>query len=66
MKKLKVFITRKIPDAGMDLLKKRFVVKIYPKDNAIPRKELEKGVKWCDALLCFFRNFDYCIFINWF
>ena len=52
MAKLKVFITRKIPDAGMDLLKKRFVVKIYPKDNAIPRKELEKGVKWCDALLC--------------
>jgi len=51
MIKLKVFITRKIPDAGMDLLKKRFVVKVYPKDNAIPRKELEKGVKWCDALL---------------
>ena len=51
MAKLKVFITRKIPDAGINLLKRKFIVKIYPKDNAIPRKELEKGVKWCDALL---------------
>lgn len=51
MIKLKVFVTREIPHAGIYLLKKKFIVKIYPKDNAIPRKELEKGIKWCDALL---------------
>ena len=51
MGKLKVFVTREIPHAGIDILKKRFIVKIYPKDNTIPRKDLEVGVKWCDALL---------------
>jgi len=51
MSKLKVFVTREIPSAGIDILKKKFIVKIFPKDNAIPRTELEKGVKWCDALL---------------
>jgi len=51
MAKLKVFISREIPNAGIDLLKKKFIVKVYPGANAIPKKELEKGVKWCDALL---------------
>jgi len=51
MARLKVFVTRQIPHAGIDLLKKKFIVKIYPKENAISREELEKGVKWCDALL---------------
>ena len=51
MAKLKVFVTRKIPEKGINLLKKKFDVKVYPKDNAISRKELEQGVKWCDALL---------------
>ena len=50
--KQKVFITRKIPDPAIPLLKKHFQVKVYPKDEKIPRKELLKGVKWCDALLC--------------
>ncbi len=51
MSKPKVFITRKIPDAGIKLLKECCEVKIYSKDQIIPRKELLKGVKWCDALL---------------
>jgi len=51
MAKLKVFVTREIPHAGLDLFKKNFIVRIYPKDNTITRRELEKGVKWCDALL---------------
>ena len=50
--KPKVFITRKIPEAGIELLRKSCIVKIYPKETAISRKELIKGVKWCDALLC--------------
>jgi len=51
MSRPKVFITRKIPDAGLKLLKKCCDVRIYSKDQIIPRKELLKGVKWCDALL---------------
>jgi len=51
MSKLKVFVTREIPSAGINLLKKKFIVKIFTKNNTIPRKDLEAGVKWCDALL---------------
>jgi glyoxylate reductase len=49
--KLKVFVSRNIPGSAIPLLKKYFQVKVYPKDEKIPRKELLKGVKWCDALL---------------
>ncbi len=50
--KKKVFITHKIPEAGIKLLKKHFQVRVYPKDEVISKKELLQGVKWCDALLC--------------
>ena len=50
--KPKVFVTRKIPDAGLKLLKKHCKVKVYSKDRVIPENELIKNVKWCDALLC--------------
>lgn len=50
--KPKVFVTRKIPDAGLKLLKKRCKVKVYSKDRVISEADLIKGVKWCDALLC--------------
>ena len=52
MAKQKVFITRKIPEIGIKLLKKNFIVKVYPKNKPITRKELFKSVKWCDGLLC--------------
>ena len=52
MPKQKVFITRKIPEIGIKLLKKHFQVKVYKKDKAIPRKELLNEIKKCDALLC--------------
>lgn len=51
-KRLKVFVTRKIPGSAIHLLKKQFQVRVYPKDEIISRKELLTGVKWCDALLC--------------
>lgn len=50
--KPKVFLTRRIPGAAVQQLKKSCQVKIYPKDQVIPRKELLKGARWCDALLC--------------
>jgi glyoxylate reductase len=52
MVKKRVFVTRKIPGSAIPLLKKHFQVRVYPKDEKITRKELLKGVKWCDALLC--------------
>lgn len=48
----KVFITRQIPDAGIKALKAAgYTVDIYAEDKIIPRKELLKRVKGCDALL---------------
>mgnify|MGYP001591751164 CR=1 FL=1 len=52
MPKPRIFITRKIPESGIKLLQKSCLVKIYPKDQVIPKKELIKEVKNCDALLC--------------
>lgn len=50
--KPKVFITRRIPGDAIQRLRKLYTVKVYPKDQIIPRKDLIKGVKWCDAVLC--------------
>jgi len=48
----KIFVTRKIPKVGLDLLKAAgHQVKVYPKDAVIPRKELIKNVKGVDAIL---------------
>ena len=44
-------MTRKIPKKGIQLLRRHFLVKVYQKDQVIPRKELLKEVKQCDALL---------------
>lgn len=52
MLKQKVFVTRRIPETGLQLLRKQCQVRVYTKDQVIPRKDLIRGVKWCDALLC--------------
>jgi len=53
MAKSKIFITRQIPKAGIDFLKKkRYQVRVYPKDRIISKRELYAGAKWADALLC--------------
>jgi glyoxylate reductase len=49
--KAKVFVTRKIPKVGIDLLRKHFLVRVYTKDQAISKKELDKGADWADGLL---------------
>jgi glyoxylate reductase len=47
-----VFVTRKIPDEGLQLLKDQgYKVEVYAKDQVIPRAELLKRVKGVDALL---------------
>src|SRR3989338_7304973 len=52
MPKKRVFVSRKIPESGISLLKKYFEVRVYSKEKMISRKELIKGVKWGDGLLC--------------
>lgn len=47
-----VFITRKIPDSGIKLLKsKGYVVRVYSGDKPIPRAELLRRVRGADATL---------------
>lgn len=48
-----IFVTRRIPDAGINMLKKRKNVRIeiYEQDRAIPRKELLRRVKGKQILL---------------
>ncbi|MFC1612228.1 2-hydroxyacid dehydrogenase [Patescibacteria group bacterium] len=50
----KIYVTRRIPDAGLEMLKKRkdFDVKISPHDRVLSKREIIKNAKGCDALLC--------------
>ncbi len=49
----KVFITRRIPEAGINLLKKkRYQLKISPYDRVLRKDEIIKMSKGSDALLC--------------
>ena len=47
-----IFVTRKIPDSGIRLLRKKHKVIVNPTDRVLTKKELIKGVKKADALLC--------------
>lgn len=49
----KIFITRRIPDAGIEMLKKQkgFDVKVSPYDRVLTKREIIKMGKGCDALL---------------
>jgi len=49
---MKIFISREIPEIGIELLKKKgFEVSVYKKDQPIPKNELKKAIKNCDGLI---------------
>lgn len=51
----KIFVTRRIPERGLDLLRNAFgaeAVTVAPQDAAITREALLQGVRGVDALLC--------------
>jgi len=49
---MKVFVTRKIPEPGLELLRKKHEIEVFPYDR-IPRKEeIIKGLKGKEGLLC--------------
>ncbi|XP_073698073.1 glyoxylate reductase/hydroxypyruvate reductase [Garra rufa] len=50
----KVFVTRKVPPDGLDILRKSGQVQfeMWDSDDPVPRVELLKKVKGCDGILC--------------
>ncbi|MBU3159756.1 D-glycerate dehydrogenase [Clostridium frigoris] len=52
MDKKRVYVTRRIPDEAIELLKKHFDVEINPCDRVLLREELLLKVKGKDAVLC--------------
>jgi len=50
--KPKVFVTRRIPQPGLDIVEKECEVKINPYGRVLTKKELIEGVKEVNGLLC--------------
>jgi glyoxylate reductase len=48
---MNIFITRCIPETGINFLQKKYNVKVYAKSNPIPREQLIKEVKHCDGII---------------
>lgn len=49
---MKIFVTRKIPKPGLDLLKKEHDIEINPFNRVLTKKEIIKSLKGKDGLLC--------------
>ena len=49
---MKVFVTRKIPEPGIEILRKEFEIEVNPYDRVLPKEEIIKGLKGKDGLLC--------------
>jgi len=47
-----VFVTRPMPQVGLDLIESECEVQVWPHDHAIPKQELERRVAGIDALWC--------------
>ncbi len=50
--KPQVFVTRRIPEQGLALLRQTCVVDLWDSDEVIPRDELLRGVARAEGLLC--------------
>lgn len=48
----KVFVTRRIPEPGLELLRRHAEVQVFPEDAPISRPALEAGLQGAGALLC--------------
>jgi len=49
---MKIFVTRKIPEKGLELLKKYHEIEVNPHDRVLTKEEIIKGLKGKDGLLC--------------
>lgn len=52
MTKIKLYITRRIPQPGIDLLSSKCDIEFWDSDEAITKEELLKHVPGVGALLC--------------
>lgn len=52
MARHKVYVTRQIPEAAIEILREHFDVTVNPNDRVLTRAELLAGVKGMDAVLC--------------
>jgi lactate dehydrogenase-like 2-hydroxyacid dehydrogenase len=49
---MKIFVTRKIPTPGLDLLRKKFTITVNRDNRVLTKEEIINGIKGCDGLLC--------------
>ncbi|MFO8078109.1 MAG: D-glycerate dehydrogenase [Thermoplasmatota archaeon] len=49
---MKIFVTRKIPESGLDLLKKHHDIEVNPENRVLNKQEIFNGVTDKDGLLC--------------
>jgi glyoxylate reductase len=49
---MKIFITREIPQPGLEKLRKEFTLDINPYDRVLTKEEIISGIKGKDGLLC--------------
>ena len=49
--KKKVFVTREIPQIGIDILQQIYEVEVFPKKRSISKEEKISGAMGCDGLL---------------
>lgn len=51
-KALKIFVTRRIPEKGIEILKEKCEVNVWDSDNVISREELMSNVSGVDGIFC--------------
>ena len=50
--KFKVFVTRMIPEAGLEMLKEECEVKLNPSDRPLKKEEMLESIRGVDGLIC--------------
>lgn len=49
---MKIFVTRKIPDKGLDILRRHHEIEVNPHDRVLEKDEIIKGLEGKEGLLC--------------
>ena len=49
---MKIFVTRRIPEPGLELLRKNHEIEVFPRNRIPTKKEIIDGIKGKDGLLC--------------
>lgn len=60
LEKLKVLVTRRIPEPGLDILREHFDVTVNPHDRVMTKQEIIEDLKDMDGLLCLTHRSNRC------